>query len=121
MGTDTVHYGILRFSVSDIYAMPKKGILVDYKNGQYQISRSGGHVKWYWIKSGWVFRVGAIGYATLHITNGLIQNDFSFSESKQELGIAAGVFLFGVLLKQLYKPTLQIGKKYHIESLNLSN
>jgi hypothetical protein len=119
-GTDTLHYFIQGFSVSDIYALPKKGVLIDHKNGQYQISSSGGHVHWYWIKSGWIFRVGAIGYATLHITNGLIQNDFSFSESKEELGIAAGVFLFGVLLKQLYTPTLRVKGKYHMEYLNLS-
>lgn len=120
-GTDTLHYFIQGFSVSDIYALPQKGVLIDYKNGQYQISRSGGNVHWYWIKSGWIFRVGAIGYATLHITNGLIQNDLSFSESKEELGIAAGVFLFGVLLKKLYKPTLRVKGKYHLETLDLSN
>ena len=31
--TDTLFYNIARFSLSDIYAMPKKGVLIDYKDG----------------------------------------------------------------------------------------
>ncbi len=99
--------------------MPKKRYLIDYKNGHFQISTSAGHVHWYWVKSGWIFRAGAIGYAALNVVNGLINNNFSFAGSK--LGIAAGVFLFGVLLQQLYKPTLTVEKKYHLERINLSN
>ncbi len=118
MGTDTVHYNVLGFAFSEVFAMPKKGILIDHINGRFQISTSGGHVHWYWIKSGWIFRVGAAGYAALNVANGLIKNEFSFKGSK--LGIAAGVFLFGTLLKYIYKPVLPLGKKYHLEMIRLS-
>lgn len=73
----------------------------------------------YWIKSGWIFRVGAIGYAALYIANRLINNNLSFGGSN--IAIAAGVFLFGVLLKHMYKPTLSLGEKYHVQIINLSN
>jgi hypothetical protein len=121
MSTDTFHYKIMGFALTDVFAMPKKGVLIDYINGQFQISTSGGHVHWYWIKSGWIFRVGAAGYAGLHIVNGLLDDNFSFQESKTQLAAAAAVFLFGVLLHTTYKPYLQLGKKYRLEILKLSN
>lgn len=60
-------------------------------NGRFQITTSGGHVHWYWIKSGWIFRVGAGGYAVLDVANGLIRSNFSLSGSK--LGTAAAIIL----------------------------
>lgn len=119
LNTDTFYYNSLGFSVKDVYAMPKRGVLIDYKDGEFQISRSGGHQHWYWIKSGWVFRVAGAGYAGLIIANSLIDSDLSISDSKTQLGVAAGVFLFGVLLKKLYKLTLRVGKKYHLETFQL--
>jgi hypothetical protein len=120
MGTDTVHYSVIGFSMKDVFAMPNKGILIHYVDGTYQISRSGGHVKWYWVKSGWIFRVGAVGYAGLHVANGLIKDDFSLSRSKPNLITAAAVFLGGVLLHKSYKPYLPLGRKYQLERFNLS-
>ena len=117
MGTDTFHYKIMGFALTDVFAMPNKGILVDYINGRFQISTSGGHVHWYWIKSGWIFRVGGAGYAGLNIANGLIDNNFSFRESKTRLAAAAAVFLGGVLLHKSYKPYLRLGRKYSLEIL----
>jgi hypothetical protein len=121
MSRDTVHYSTKGFALTDVFAMPNKGILIDYINGGFQISRSGGHVHWYWIKSGWIFRVGGAGYAGLNITNGLIKNNFSFSDSKTQLFAAAAVFFVGVILHKNYKPYLRIGRKYRLESLELSN
>jgi hypothetical protein len=121
MSSDTVHFSVIGFSLTDVFAMPNKGILIDYINGGFQISRSGGHVHWYWIKSGWIFRVGAAGYTGLNIANGLIKNNFSFSDSKTRLLTAAAVFLGGVLLHRSYKPYLRIGRKYGLETLELSN
>jgi len=120
MGSDTVHYGVKGFALTDIFALPNKGILIDYINGRFQISRSGGHVHWYWIKSGWIFRAGAAGYAGLNIANGLIKNDFSISNNKAQFLTAAAVFLGGVLLHKNYKPYLQIGRKYHLEIFKIS-
>lgn len=121
MGSDTFYYNIKSFALPDVYAMPNSGILIHYTNGRFQISRSAGHMHFYWIKSGWLFRTGAAGYAGLHIANGLIQNNLSFRDSKTPLLIAAGVFLGGVLLHKKYKPYLRIGKKYRLTILKLSN
>ena len=120
MSTDTVHYSVRGFALSDVVAMPNKGILIDYINGRFQISKFGGHLHWYWIKSGWIFRVGAAGYAGLNVANGLIKNNYSFSDNKTRLLTAAAVFLGGVLLHKNYKPYLRIDKKYSLEILELS-
>jgi hypothetical protein len=116
---DTFYYNIPGFSISDVYAMPKRGVLIDYKNGKFRIIMSAGHQHWYWIKSGWIFRAGAVGYAGLNVANGLIKNDLSFSEQKTQLGIAGAVFLGGVILHRVYKLTLRLGKKYHLQILQL--
>lgn len=119
MGTDTFHYSVRGFAFTDVFAMPNKGILIDYVNGRFQISKSGGHVHFYWIKSGWIFRVGAAGYAGLNVVNGLLQGDFSFSDNKIQLLAAAAVFLAGVLLHKNYKPYLRIGPNYRLESFKV--
>jgi hypothetical protein len=116
IGTDTVYYDEKTFTLSEVYAMPKPGIQIDFINSKFQITTSGGHVHWYWVKSGWIFRVAAAGYASLKLINGYFKNDFSIANEKNELLTAGGVFLFGVILKLLYKPTLRIGKKYHMVS-----
>lgn len=116
---DTLHYSGFDFSFSDIYAMPKKGIQVDYMDGIFQINKNAGHIHFYWIKGGWLFRAGAAIYATTDVVNGLIRNDLSFEKEKTTLAIAAGVFLFGEILKWTWKPSYRIGKKYHFETLDL--
>lgn len=55
MRIDTVHYSAIGFSFADVYAMPKKGVLIDQKNGPYKISGTGGHVHWFWIKAAGCF------------------------------------------------------------------
>ena len=117
--TDTFYYNVTGFSVSDVYAMPKRGVLIDYKDGEFQVSQSGGHQHWYWIKSGWLFRAGAAGYAGLIVANTLIDSELSLSDSKTQLAVAAGVFMVGVLLKKIYKLTLRTGKRYHLETFQL--
>lgn len=119
MGSDTIYYPVQPFALTDVYAMPKKGVQVDYIDGRFQITTSGGHVHWYWIKSGWVFRAGGVGYAGLNVINGLIKNDLSLSDGK--LGIAAGVFLGGVILHKAYKPVLRLKRKYRLEFIKISN
>ena len=112
MGTDTITLNTIGFSINDIWAMPKRGMLIDYKNGTFQINRAGGHVHFYWIKSGAIFRYGAAAYLAVSLINSIN------SENKVtggELAIGAGVFAFGVLLKCLYKPYFKIGRKYHLE------
>jgi len=115
MHIDTLHFPSQVYTFSDVYAMPKTGVQIDYTDGSFQISKTGGHQHWYWIKSGWIFRVIGAGYAFVYTVNGLIQNDFTTAGS--QLGIAAGIFAVGVVLKYTYKVTWRIGKKYHFEGL----
>jgi hypothetical protein len=116
MGTDTVSFNTTGFSIADIRAMPKKGILIDYKNGRFQISRSGGHVHFYWIKSGVLFRWGAAAYLAVALINGLSDKERKVTGS--EIAYSVSVFGFGVLLKYLYKPYLKVGKKHHFKVLS---
>src|SRR6185436_6843415 len=102
MRTDTFYYPVKGFVRSDIYAMPKKGYLIDFVNGRFQISRTGGHVHFYWIKSGFIFRIAGAGFALLGLINGSLIN----------IPIGAAVFAAGVLMKKMYKPTIRLKGKY---------
>jgi len=110
MGTDTFYYPLKGFSVSDVYAMPKRGYLIDFVNGRFQISKYGGHVHFYWIKSGYIFRVGGAGFALLGLVNGSLIN----------IPIGAAVFAAGMLMKKMYKLTIPIKGKYRMEVFKLS-
>lgn len=76
LGADTSYRNTLQFILADVHATPRKGVQTDDINGRYQITTEGGRIYWYWIKSEWVFKVGAAGYAGLNIANGLIKKDF---------------------------------------------
>jgi hypothetical protein len=116
---DTFYYDIQTFSVSDVYAMPKRGVLIDYKDGKFQIINSGGHQHWYWIKSGALFKLLGLGYATLTIVNGAISGDLSSSQNKTQLAVAAGLFAAGVVMKKAYSQTLKLRKKYYLKIIEL--
>lgn len=110
--SDTTWLPVEGYATTTFYAFPKPPILIDYIDGRFQVSRTGGHMHWYWIKSGWIFRAGALGYTGLHITNGLIQKDLTWRDSKTKLLSAGGVFLGGWLLKKNWKPNVRVrGKK----------
>ena len=116
MGSDTEHFSGFHYALRDIYAIPKKGVQVDDIGGRFRINMSAGNQHWYWIKSGWIFRAGAIGYTGLYVINGLIENNLSFSGSRP--GIVAAIFLVGVLLHQIYRTTYRLGHKFYLESSN---
>ncbi len=109
-GTDTLYYPIKGFAVSAVYAMPKRGVLIDYVNGQFQISRTGGHQHFYWIKSGLLFKIGGAGYAILSIVNGIPGG----------IAIGAALFAAGMAMKKTYKLTIRVKKKYRMEVLSIS-
>lgn len=116
-GSDSVHSPEFPIAIADVYAMPKKGIQFGYSNDRVYINREGGHVHWAWVKNGWLFKAGAAGYVGLNVANGLIKHNVTFTGF--QLGIAAGIFAVGEILHQLYKPSLQLGKKYRLESLKV--
>jgi len=118
MGSDTAHFSGFHYAFSDVYAMAKKAVKIDYIDGQFRINRAAGHLHWYWIKSGWLFRTAAIGYSALYVANGLIDNNLSLSGGK--LGVASAVFLAGVILHKVYKLTFRLGNKYHLKAVSTS-
>jgi hypothetical protein len=112
-GPDSTYWEEEAYSLSEIYAMPKKGILIDYIDGRFTVNGDGGHVHWYWIKSGYLFRLAALTFAGVYLANGLIQNDLSLEASLAPMGIAAALYTVGWSMKKLYHPYNKIGKKYH--------
>lgn len=112
LGSDTVHFPETGYALTDVARMPKEAYLIDYKNGRFQISGSGGHVHWYWIKSGWLFRAGAAGYTGLYLINSLLKQDFSWRQSRFEW--AAAVFAFGYILKKTYRTTYPMNGKFKL-------
>lgn len=109
MGTDTLRYLTTGYAHSDIYAFPKPGISIEFNDGRYQIRRSAGHVHFFWIKGGWIFRAGGMGYIGLHLLNSI-----GATINPASLAIAGGVVGIGFLLKALYTPVIRIGKKYKV-------
>jgi hypothetical protein len=116
--TDTLLFSEQAFSLTDVRALPKNGVAFRYINGEFRINGAAGHQHWYWIKSGWVFMVGAAGYTILDATNGLIRNDFTFSGSNYK--VSGAIFLCGLILHKTYKLYLPLGKKYHLETIKIS-
>ena len=97
---DTVKYGILKLSIKDIHALPRKekGITV--------------------VNNGSLFMLGAAGYMVLNVVNGLTQTNQAITSHQNiiNLSIAAGVFMFGEILHWTHHKYIIIGKKYQLYS-----
>lgn len=61
MRADTLVSFVTGFSLTDIYAFPKPGVVVDYDKGSFRVNRASSRVQAYWLKSGYILRVGALG------------------------------------------------------------
>lgn len=118
-GPDSMHFPEFAVATSDVYAMPKKGVQFGYRNDRVGINTEAGHVHFLWIKNGWLFRIGAAGYVGLNVINGLVKHNFTLAG--QHFGIAAAIFLVGEVLHHLAKPQLKLGKKYHLETVKISD
>lgn len=120
MGTDTITYATEGYRHADITTVPKKGVLINNINGGFAISRAGGHVHFFWVKGGLLFKLGAGMYAGMRMAN-TIGKEFNWKKESGPLLAATGVYGFGVLLRKLYKPVYVIGKKYHYQYINISD
>jgi hypothetical protein len=119
-GDDTFHFSGLRFAIKEIEVMPTKKQMMYYKEDRVIVIP--GHTKYMWIKNGFLFQVAGAGYATLNITNHLINKDPPFSKKNLPgLGIGAGLFLLGEFLHLRYDPLIHLGKKYRLEAVMLEN
>jgi hypothetical protein len=118
MGSDTISYSTESYRHADIATIPKRGILISNANGGFDIIRSAGHVHFFWIKGGLLFKLGAGMYAAVRLGN-TIGNEFNWKKEKGALFTAAAVYAFGVILRKLYKPVHIIGKKFRVEYISL--
>jgi len=113
MGSDTVHFGGLAFGIKDVYALPTKKELIVYDHDEVHVIL--GHEKFVWVRNGFIFMVVGAGYAGVSIANDLASNEPPFAhENLSGLGIATGVFLFGLFLHLNFDPYIHPGKKYHL-------
>ncbi len=113
---DTVRFPMEGYALSDVLKLPVKGLLIDYKDGKFQVIRSAGTISFYWLKSGLILRIGAIGFAALTVVNGLINGDVSFGAW---VPVAAAVYASGFALKRIYKPVFKVGKRYELKMMQL--
>jgi hypothetical protein len=121
MHADTLVSFVKGFALRNIHAFPKPGVVVDYDSGNFRINKACSHVQALCIKNGWIFRVGALGYAALNIINSTANNDLSIENNGVPLSVSAGVLAAGVVLDKIYKPKYILGRKYHIEVSDISN
>lgn len=97
---DTAKFGLMKFHVSEIYGMPKKDRSGIFTNGA-------------------LLKLGSAAYIFVNIFNSLIHKEPVFSaQNAASLGIAAGVFLVGVLLGSMHKTYITLGKRYTMEVIN---
>ena len=117
MGNDTFHIAGFNYAISDVYAMPKPGVQVDYIDKKWRITGQGGHVHWYWVKGGWIFRTIGVGYVGLELANSVINNHPVNAAGFVVAGAAA---LTGVLLYNTYKLTHNLGKKRYLKIISVT-
>ncbi|RYY39157.1 MAG: hypothetical protein EOO08_11550 [Chitinophagaceae bacterium] len=112
IGNDTLTLPLQGFALNTISAFPKKGIAVDFRGGEFRISKSGS-------LPAKLLKIGAIGYTALGAVNGLREGTYSIADHKAELIIAGAAFAAGVAIDKLQRYTWTIGRKYHLEVFRL--
>lgn len=121
MGADTISWPVEGYHFRDVVAIPRRGYLISMIDNRFQINRSAGHVHFYWIKSGVLFRVAGISYTGVMLFNHLSDKEPDKTAIKKGLLTGASVFLFGFVLKKIYHPVHRIGKHYHLQYLGYGN
>lgn len=117
-GPDTVHFGTIGLSLTEVKTMPRPTAAVVFRNDRPHVIR--GHEKFAYVKNGLIFQVGGGGYAFLNVTNSLIKNQPPFKgRNAAKLGIAAAVFAVGEVLRRTYKQHLPMGKKFYLREIKI--
>lgn len=98
---DTAHFGLMKFHINEIYAMPKRA--------SYSV-----------ISNGMLFQYGSVAYILLNVANSLIKGDPVFSSANLSgLGIASAFFILGKILQNSHQTYLQMGKKYRMVTIQM--
>ena len=118
MWADTLHLNTQHIAIKDIKAIPVRGLNIDYHNGSYRVSRGDGHMHFYWIKSGWLLRAGALGYVGLKLANSAI-NKLSLKDQSTDIAIAAAVYGAGYFMKKKYNVFTRLNKRRRLVAVNL--
>ena len=116
-GSDTSYFPVEGYSIHDVARLPRPRFLIAYNGREYNFTRTGGHVHWYWVKSGWLFRAAGLGYAGLYTVNGLIRDDFDWKDSR--LAIAGGSYLLGFILKRVYKIYRPLNRRLRLQTITI--
>lgn len=101
MRADTLHLNTQHIALKDIKGVPVRGLNIDYYNGRYRVSRGDGHMHFYWLKSGLLLRIAAIGYVALKLTNSAL-NRLSLKDQAGDMAVAAAVYGTGLFMKKKY-------------------
>lgn len=116
MGTDTLHFSGLAYSLSDVIGLPRKNEEIVYDNDMVRVIL--GREKFDWGKNGFIFQVGGAGYIVVSIINDMARNEPPFAKNNLTgLGIGAAIFMIGTLLHLNFDLYRHLGKKYHLESV----
>jgi hypothetical protein len=79
MGTDTLHFSGMAFSLIDVFALPTKREEIVYDHDQVRTIL--GHEKFAWVRNGFIFQVIGAVYMGLSVANDLAQNEPPFAKS----------------------------------------
>lgn len=95
---DTISVGLSKFHIDEIAEIVKP--------------RAG----FGFIKNGFLFMVGGIGYAILHSVNAAYLKE---PISSSTLAISGGVALSGYILNRIHKNTIRLGNRYYLQYIPL--
>ena len=119
LGTDTIHFGGMKFSLTDIFALPTKNEEIVYYGDQVQVKL--GHEKFVWVRNGFIFQVLGAGFVGLSVANDLAQHDPPFAKDNLAgIYIGSALFLIGTAMHLTFDPYIHIGKKYHLKSISIA-
>jgi hypothetical protein len=120
LATDTLHFGGMKFSIKDVYALPTKNEEIVYDHDRVRIIL--GHEKFVWVRNGFIFQVAGAGYVGLSIANDLAQNDPPFAKSNLAgIYIGSALFLIGTLMHLRFDPYIHTGTKYNLACVTISS
>ncbi len=101
--TDTVVLNTIKISLRSIHAVPKEEESFSY------------------IKDGSLFQILSGGYIVLNLINAATSKEQLLgSNNAKRLGTAAGVFGIGSVMHVLHNHSYIIGKKYHLQIIQLT-